>query len=586
MSYRFIERFSIAIFITFLSLQCFAATEDDAQSYIDYAISKQKSDPKAANSALEQAYYLATKQNNKQLIVKTLIEQAQTAKLNKDYFLAQQYLNKAEEIIPVLNDNELSVDMLTNMSAVQRYLNNYELSMEYVQRALIIGRESRQPALILKCLQTKGTLLREMRRYEESLATLLSAERYVTEALPANKVSLWKDIARAYNSVNQYDSAIKYYTQASDLLADSDKVKLMPSILIDLAKTQVRVARYVPSLENANRALEIGREYKNDKHIVKSLIVLSVIYRKVGSYENALSHAVEAIDIYERTDDFNGIAAASNSVGLVYTHLNQVENAKSYFTRVIELPTEEVNSKYRAAALRGLGRLTFAEGARDKGLSLSIEAHNIYEKIGDRHGAATVLKNIGHMYYKMSDLNESINSYNSAIKVFNSINDVWNEAESKVHLSLVLIDVEPKKAIQLALDSLEVSSEIGAKSVTEQAYTALILAEEKSHNYKQALAYYKKKEALTDEIKAEAINKKLAEIHIVAEVEKREREFQLLKNEKEVISLDLDNKKNRLILLEKEKTISELKNKNTIIMISVSSVILLLIVLLLRRKYF
>jgi tetratricopeptide (TPR) repeat protein len=589
MLYRFIAgSFFLILQLTFSanSHAIDASDKDNPLAFINYAINQQKSNPAVAFNALEQAYSLATKQKNLPLVAKTLIEQAQTAKIQKNYALAELYLIKAEAIIPTLKDYDLSVEVLTNMSSIQRYLKNYEESMDYVQKALTIARKSGESKLIFKSLQIKGTLLQNTNRYADAIAIYISAQRYMSDITSANKVRLYRDTANAYNKVNEYESGIRYYNKALKHLESINDIKSMPNTIIDLAKIQAKTGDFSQALENANRSLALSREYKSEKDILKSLVVLSILYRKISSYEDALSHGLEAIEIYRKNNDFNGIAASTNSVGLAYLHLSQSENAKTYFAQVLDIPIEDINIKFRAAALRGLGKLLFEEEQHIKGLKMSNEAHDLYEKIGDRNGVATVKKNLGYFYYKMGNLRDSMDAYNTSITIFQSMKDVWNEAECKAYLSFAIVDVDVEKSISLANNSLDLALKLGAKSIAQQAYNTLILAEENRENYKQALAYTKIKESLTNEIKTDAINKRIAEMRIILDVEKKEREFERLKREKSVISLELDNKKNKLNLLEKEKEVADLKNENTLIIISISIVVIILGLLIVGRLYF
>lgn len=585
----FYRLFIIACLFITTTPQALTAEEfspENAVKLIEYAISKQKNDPDTANNALEQAYYLANKQKNNLLIAKVRLEQAQTAKLQKDYFLAQQYLHKAEQLLPIVNDNGLAVQILTNMSSIQRYLKNFDSSMDYVQKALAIAKENQEPALIFKSLNIKGTLLKRMKRKEDSLSTYLSAQRYIANVNDEEKVRLFRDIAYSYNKLNEHESAIRYYNKALKTLTSTNNTKSLPKTLIELSKTQNKISLYANALENINLSLSIAREFKDEKYILKSLVVLSIIYRKLSSYEEALVYGLEALEIYQRKQDLNGIAAASNSIGLIYTHLNQKNNAKSYFEAVIKLPKQKIQAKYRAAALRDLGLLVFVNEKNKLGLNLSNDAFAIYEKLGDKKGVATVQKNMGYIYHQMGNLTEAMNSYNSAIHSFKNVNDLWDEAQTKAQLSLIMLENDIDKAIKLANESLKQASDIGAKSIEVEAYTSLILAEEKRGYYKKALAYAKHKEALINDIKTDSLNKRLAEMHIILDVEKKEKALEILKREKEVISLELNNKKNILSLLEKEKTINELKNQNTFIILCITATVVILCLFIIGRRYF
>ncbi|TYK65152.1 tetratricopeptide repeat protein [Colwellia echini] len=577
-----------AVFIVLFAANSAAleATES-APRYIEYGVSIQKTNPDAAKKVLQTAFDLAKKQNDKSLMAKAILEQAQIEKLQNNYLDAQQFLLKAEAISHSLDNsssynNLLLVDIFTNMATVQRILKDYEKSMAYVEKGLAIAQASLEQQLIFKSLQIKGTLLQTMKRYDDSVATYLLAEEYMSDASVDDKIRLLRNIANGYNKVNEYQLGIEYYEKAVELLIENNDTKAISFTLLDIAKTQAKIGGYGQAIDSGKRALSIAREHKIEDVIVESLVVLSIVYRKISSYENALLYGLEALALYEKNKDFNGIAASSNSIGLVYFYLNQSDNAQSYFKRVLNIPVDNIESKYRAAALRDLAKLLFAENKHDTAIELSNEAYAIYEQSGNRKGEAGVLTSIASFYYQMGKLPQSINAYNTSIAILQKLKDVWNEAASKAQLSIVLVNIDLDKSISLAQESLMLAANIGAKSVSEEAYTTLILAEETRGNYKKALEYAKQKEALVNEIKTDAINKRSAEMFIILDVEKKERAIEILKQEKAFITLELDNQDTKTRLKAQDSIIKELNAKITNIIIGVIVLTLLFVV----RIYF
>ena len=110
MFYHFFSpRLYLILTIIFSSNSFAVEDKSTPEDYIKYGISKQKSDPDEANKALHKAYTLAKQKNNRTLMSKAILEQAQVAKLHKNYRIAQQYLSKAESISSSLDDIELQV---------------------------------------------------------------------------------------------------------------------------------------------------------------------------------------------------------------------------------------------------------------------------------------------------------------------------------------------------------------------------------------------------------------------------------------------------------------------------------------------
>ena len=578
------------LLMAIFSISCLAAnveieSETNIQAYIDDAKNIQKTNPRLAYKMLDKAYSLAKSQSKPLIAGRALLEYAQTAKLNKRYLLAQQYLIRAEAVSTPLKDKALSVDILTNMSTVQRYLKDYDKSMAYVQRGLVIAHESHEPLLILKCLQSKGALLDKMKHYEKALEYYLLASRYISGATNEQVVRLLRSTANGYNKVNEFDSGVRYYRKALSVLEETDNSNEIPKTLVDLAKTQSKKGDYSEAIKNGKRALALSREHKQEEYTLQSLVALSIVYRKISSYEDSLVNGLEALDIFQKNNNYSGIAASAHSIGLSYLHLNQIEKGKEYFTQVLNLPIDKINIKYRAKAFRDLARLFFLEKKEQKALDLNRESLAVFEQIGDQNGVATVQKNLGYYYFSMGNLRESQKAYTHAITLFQQLHDVWNEADSTAQLAIVLVELDLDKAFELAEKSLTLAKQIEVKLIIETAYNALVLIEEKRGNYKKALFYARKKEAIINEIKTDTVNKRSAEMYIILDVEKKERAFEVLKREKSVISLELENKKSKVSLLEKEKKINELQQQNTLIIITVSIVMVALTLLVLGRIY-
>lgn len=546
-----------------------AEKEKSIQEYIELGISQQKPDPNAANRALEKAFSLAKQQNNQVLIPKILLEQAQVAKIKKDYFLAQQLLSKAELKVTEFDTPEVHVHILINMSSIQRYLKHYDRSLEYIQKALSLAREERLNLYIFRALQVKGTLLKVMKRWEGAVSTYLSAQRYIASATVTEHARLYKDIASSYSRINELQSSLRYFNKSIQVYEENNQQKNIAKILIEVAKTEIKMGRFSEGLVNAKRSLQLASEFDNEKDLLKSLVVLSIIYRKLSSYEDALKHGLEALKIYQKNNDLNGIAASANAVGLIYIHLEQYANASSYFKVVIDLPEKKIKTKYRASALRDLGKLIYMESQASQGLSYSNEAFTLFEKKGDRKGVATVQKNLGYIYYQMGNDEEAKLAYKTSIDLFHLLSDVWNEAETKAQLAMMLSVKDVELANKLAQESLNQALDISAQSIVEQAYSVLIITEEKRKNFQQALHYAKKKAEVINEIKADAINKRLAEIHIILAIEKKERAFEQLKREKERIVFELEEQERSTILEERDEQIKQLNAQKNMITIAI-----------------
>lgn len=387
-----------------------------------------------------------------------------------------------------------------------------------------------------------------------------------------------------YSHIDAQESTARYYAKGIKLLEKMGNVRDLPENILDLAVTYRKMSLYDKALLNANKALTLARNRQDEINELRALVVISVIYRRLSSYEEALTYAIQAYTLYDKNNNYNGLASAANSVALIYKRLGQYENAKNYFERVLELPADSIQVKHRASALREYGAILFIEGDHDKAINYSQRAYNLFYKIGNNNGVATVQKNLGKIYQGMGELEKSLAAYNSAKDIFVNTGDVWNAAVMDSKLATLLAKSEPLKAIEYAEKSIEVSENIKAKSIYKDAYAAIIDAKEALKDYKGALHYARLKEEVVEVMKEGAMNKRIAEIYIVLDMEKKEKELQNFKRQQAITSLELSRKQAALDILNKEKEISALENKNTLFTIAITFTLLMLVYIIYRRK--
>ena len=283
---------------------------------------------------------------------------------------------------------------------------------------------------------------------------------------------------------------------------------------------------------------------------------LSIIYRRLSSYDNALEYGLDALSIYTKNNDFNGMSSSSNAIGLIYARLGKKTKAKQYFETVVNFPKDKVRTKYHAAALRELALYHYQIRAYTKALSLSKQAIKFYNEINDLKGVATINKNIGLIYKDMGEVNLSVEAFKYAVDVSKKTGDAWEEAINLAYIANAYTDKDFEKAQYWAKESLRISEKINAKSIKKIAYSALITSFENTHDYQQALVYAKLKNKVVNEVKNDALNKRVAEMSVLQDVVNKTYELDVLKQNMLALSEIIEKQKGNLI-----KVSNEVENK-------------------------
>ena len=537
-----------------------------------------------ANSTLMEAYNLSKVEGSHETTIEIILLQAKIAITQKDYYLAQQYLRRGELLLAEYEHITHKVYVLSGMADVKHHLKKFTESKKYIDEAILLARESQKDELIFITLEIKGNIERSRHRHAEALAIYIDAERYAKNMPDQDVMRLSKNLAYVYAKTNALESSARYYSKVAQLLEKMGHTRDIPDNLLDLALTQRKMSLYDKALESSSKALNLARQNKDEINELRALVIISVIYRRLSSYEKALTYALQAYTLYEKNQNLNGLASAAKSIGLIYKNLDQDKNATNYFNQILALPEDLIQSHYRAAALRELGLILFFEGDYEKGLDYSDQAATLFNNKNNKNGVATVHKNVGKMYKSLGKTDDALVSYKLAKDIFKSTGDVWSEALVNSLIAKLIAKKDPLKAIAYAELSIETAQKSKAKSIIKNGYSAMIDANSKLKNYKLALHYSRLKEKLLEEMKYESMNKRVGEIYIVLDIEKKEKELQNYKRQQAITSLELNRTKAALDILNKEKEISALEHKNTLFVTVIAFTLFILIYIMYRRK--
>jgi len=137
---------------------------------------------------------------------------------------------------------------------------------------------------------------------------------------------------------------------------------------------------------------------------------------------------------------------------------------------------------------------------------------------------------------------EAIKLYNRALFVYDSIKDIENKAGCLSGISEVFTSTgNYKEAIRYGLESLVFAERYGWDR--EGAYRSLALAYEGSGDLKEALRYHRKMVIVRDSIYNADLTKKVSELEIKYQTEKKEQEIKLLEKENALLNEKSEKRK-------------------------------------------
>jgi len=310
---------------------------------------------------------------------------------------------------------------------------------------------------------------------------------------------------------------------------------------VELAKTKnnqgleiwalVNYAFYLYDYKKTSEALQvyIDADHKISQTNADTFIMASDCFKKIGFFMGTIGDTGEAINYLKKAEKFaepksSEIAAIKDNIGFYYLELNQFENAKNYF----------------------------------------LQAGTIAQSINDRIRYAKTLGNLGHLEYKIGNIDKAVQLLKQDIYISKQQQSHNNTNYAQILLSRILIDknqIGEAKALLNEAEKFAESKTHLKKSVFEIEQLKLKIAQ-KENNPQQELVSLRKLNDLDEQLKNADSEKNLERSNILAQ------------KERYANKLSLTN-----VQFEKE----QLKNK-AIIVISVLLFCIIILLIIFNRK--
>jgi len=347
-------------------------------------------------------------------------------------------------------------------------------------------------------------------------------------------------------SQNYIDSLKK-----SILTENTDSVKVY--LLAKLAKE----LRYNNSDSSIICGLE-GLEISEKSHYLSCeaicLYNLAMSYWVQDNYFIAMIHCINAIQIREKLNDIAGLCECYNCMGILLSSQHYDSLALVYYQKALDFSYKSAYHYLTSRIIGNIGELYFDQGKYDTALSFYNKALGLSIRNNDKVNTSTNLDYLGDIYYKTKNYSKATEYYLQSIVLAKEVNDNQNISNTSYSLACIFLETGiTDKARYYAENSLHYARKIKYLSNIRKSAMILYDISLAGNNYKQALEYYKIAAIANDSL-ISATNEK--------EFRKKQQKY------------EMDTKQKEILLLLKDKKITEKEAKNRLLF-----TLLLLIVL-------
>jgi tetratricopeptide (TPR) repeat protein len=304
----------------------------------------------------------------------------------------------------------------------------------------------------------------------------------------------------------------------------------------------------VTALSFAREALSLATEIDDQKGMAAAYNNLGVAYRNQGALDKALEYYINSMKIYEKLDNKEGIATTKNNIANIYSIKKDYAQAMRNLEESYSLFSQLKDEARLIGSMNNLGNLYSDMQLFEKAQKYYSEAYQLSEKSGEKF--SDPLSNLANLYFKQNNFDKAIEYYLKALTIQEEQNNRLGLLNTITNLGIAYTKSKQTKQAEFYLEK--------ATDLTEQlqAYTSLpSVYKAMAENYfnqgkmKDAYEMQLKYDEEREKIYGEESSRNIAQMEMVLDFEEKERQFEILKREAAIKSLELKNSRLFIILV-------------------------------------
>lgn len=281
----------------------------------------------------------------------------------------------------------------------------------------------------------------------------------------------------------------------------------------------------------AAHVIETATGIKYTRGYARGLVVMGNSYWYEGIYEFAQNYYLLAARQYRILNDSLGLAQVYNNMGEVNKRLGEKDMALEYLLR--SLAMNQTDST-RAMALYNIGELYITMGNYEKATDYINQSMEMAERLNNRRIVAYNRWSTARIKTEQGQYDEAFNQYDTAEKILVELGETRSLIQVYQDIAYTHRKMNNLQKAKKYLDNASaLSRKLNVPDLRITTYLEYFKLDSLAGNYKQALYYLSRHNALKDSVYNLLKAEQIARVQAIYETERHEREKQELRAEKD-----------------------------------------------------
>jgi adenylate cyclase len=339
------------------------------------------------------------------------------------------------------------------------------------------------------------------------------------------------------------DSSIALAIQAIELSEEGNYELGKAEGFINIGLVRDDKGDFDEALRNYNLALTIYSNQSDTLGLSRVQNNIGSVYQTVGDNIKALEFFIKSLRNGEVVNDHVRIGTAYVNIGTVYsndenTYDQAIENYQKSIAYWNEL--DEADALWPLSVVNyNIGEIYILKGQPEESLSFLNEALEGWREVG--YDPATPLNLLGRAYLDMKQYERAYQYFEEALSSALENDTKGEQALAYIGLGNTLAGQgNPGPAIDFYEQGLVIAEQIGTLKEQSEAWKGLSLAYAETNDFQKAFSAQRNYNVVQDSIRSEEYINTMSNLRTSFDLERKEREIDLLNAENELKELQIE----------------------------------------------
>jgi signal transduction histidine kinase len=337
------------------------------------------------------------------------------------------------------------------------------------------------------------------------------------------------------------DSLVQLLEQARD----TSRIDLLITLSEELNSSQSKQA-----FVYAREALTMAQELRDTVRTGDAYKAMAGVYKVNAVYEKSLEYLLLSLRQFESIKDTTKIAECNDEIGTVYMMSNDFTNARNYFQKAFDLNKKIRNFPQIALNYMNMGSNYLMIDSIEKGLSYYLVSLMIADSLQMEEEKITLMNHIGYGYARLGKHEDALKHYYKVLELIGENPDEITRANAMVNIAKGYYSIKNyPAALKYARNAYELSKSNDFNQVYRDASKILSDIYAAQGNYYRSYRYLKEYKNISDTIMNVEKAEQLAKIQTLYELDIKEQENNILRQENQKAKRSLQTRTLVLFLI-------------------------------------